>query len=200
MYRLSRKKLQTLLARQGLNLSQACRVSGVSRQSIYNMLAGASVYNQPLTKFLTALHLKPEEVVERPAPAADILRRAPRRVQKVMVRLLAFCRINQASLLLFGSQVIRRSSARSDWDFGVWFAGRVGSRHPFAACKQKLTEEAFPDRVDIVVLNQAPAWFWDSIREEVILLHGTLPPPLQAVKAGAKTPDVGRETDDQETA
>lgn len=81
MKKLSRTKLKAALQRQGLNLAKLAKTIGSSRQSLYAMLKGASIYNRPFEKIVHKLGVDPDALCEetgskpsfRPIPE-DLLR------------------------------------------------------------------------------------------------------------------------------
>jgi len=91
------------------------------------------------------------------------LEQAPPKIQKAVLKLLEFCKKQQATLVLFGSRARQTESQGSDWDFGIYFNGKLHDKE-LRALKHELQERSFPYRVDIVSLNQVPSWFFRSIR------------------------------------
>ncbi|HCU25624.1 MAG TPA: hypothetical protein DF383_11465 [Deltaproteobacteria bacterium] len=175
MHSLSAEKLKVLLRTRNINLAQLAKRCEISRQSIYQMLQGRPIYNQPFLKMLDYLGVSPEEITEESAEKTlQALQKAPLKLRKVILRLIEFCRKHRAALLLFGSQASGKAGIASDWDFGVYFANS-GAKIEFRAMKRRLVEQAFPYRLDIVNLNEAPDWFLESIREECVLLEGDWP-------------------------
>lgn len=177
---LSREKLSQRLAERQLNIARLAKDCGISRQSLYAMFRGESIYNTPFTKLIRYLQVEPGDITEQESSAERLLKSAPLKIKKVVCDLQDFCRKHGASLLLFGSQVAGSAKPSSDWDFAVYFLKRT---HVPALLKLKhrLAEQAFPYRLDIVNLNQAPSWFLESIRDEAQLLHGEWPPELRNV-------------------
>lgn len=172
--RLSHKKLHQAMAQKGLNLSGLAKQCGISRQSIYAMLRGASIFNKPFTKMLQALGTTPGTITEEESVATSLLSEAPLKIQKTALALVTFCESHHASLLLFGSRAQGKNRPSADWDFGVFFNDKEENRS-FVILKQKLIYEAFPYKIDIVGLNHAPTWFQKSILEDALLVAGPWP-------------------------
>lgn len=174
---LNKNKLLSILDQKNLSLNQLAFQSGTSRQSLYNMFAGDSIYNSPFEKILNYLKVDPETITDRNSLAENILKQAPFLIQKTVLKLEKFCINHNASLILFGSQVSKPRPG-SDWDFGIYFLEKRCDRE-FILFKENLKENAFPYRVDVVSLNLAPTWFLESIRHEHFVLTGQCPKVLK---------------------
>ena len=177
---LSTHKLNDLLKSRGLNLSQLTKACGISRQSVYSMLRGGAVFNVPFSRILDFLKVSPLKITEEERVEDKILKSAPLKLQKVILKLIEFCKDHKAALLLFGSRVGGKARPGSDWDFGFYFYEKIPEAS-FRNLKWRLTEEAFPYGVDLVNLNQAPSWFLESIRNECVVLSGEMPKILEEV-------------------
>lgn len=168
---LIQRKLNRLLSQRGISLSKFCKKSRISRQSLYNMFKGESIYNKPFTKLIEALNIKPDQITESSSSQENIFKKAPLKIQKVLLKLKEFCEKNRASLYLFGSQASQTARRGSDWDFGIYFQKKDQSK-PLRNLKLKLIDQMFPYRMDVVCLNRAPKWFLQSIEDEIITLYG----------------------------
>ncbi|MBI4197331.1 MAG: nucleotidyltransferase domain-containing protein [Deltaproteobacteria bacterium] len=174
---LSRPRLQKLLGERRLTLSKMARECAISRQSLYKMLAGMPIYNTPFLKLIQFLRVEPEEVTEESSVETLFLRMAPLKIQKTALELIQFCKKHQATLLLFGSQARGTKGIGSDWDFGVYFHKKDANRD-LRRLKQNLQDRAFPYRIDVVNLGQAPSWFLEGVRKDRFLLEGEWPKSL----------------------
>lgn len=87
------------------------------------------------------------------------------------MRLIQFCDAHNAGLILFGSRARGKGGVNPDWDFGV-YSSKLFDQRAFSVLKQKLMDEVFPNRIDIVNLNVAPSWFLESIANDYIQIHG----------------------------
>lgn len=175
MLRLDRGKLTKLMAARGLSLARLAATSGVSRQSIYNMLSGRSVLSTPLEKILMALAADVDEVVSKAPGPREVFRRAPDRVQAAFAILREYALQHGASLFLIGSRARgTRGRAGSDWDFALQFPSgkRPGD---FVSVKNRAIDAAFPYPVDVVDLSASPEWFLKSIEGGAVLLAGQIP-------------------------
>lgn len=174
MLYLSKEKLRAVAVRRGLSVAETARMAGISRQSLYNMFRETPVFNSSFAKLLRALAVSYQELTDDRANADRLMAGAPAPVQRVALRLTEFCRRHRAVLLLIGSRVRGKTGPQVDWDFAVWFRG-TGRDRALRICKQALRDAAFPYRVDIVNLNQAPAWFRDSVDRSHLVLYGIYP-------------------------
>lgn len=173
MQRLDREKLTDLLGKRRLNLRLLAQKAGISRQSLYSLLKGGTIYNQPFLKLVTWLNLDPEAITSRDDPVRCLTRSAPERIQKVMLRLEEFVRNHDASLCLFGSRARGRKETGLDWDFGIYFHNK-NQDGELRKLKRALEERAFPYQIDVVNLNGAPPWFLQGILGEALVLVGDL--------------------------
>lgn len=171
---LSKEKVRAVAARRMGSVAGLARTAGISRQSLYNMFHDTSVFNTSFIKLLQVLGLSYQELTEERSAGDQLLADAPASVRRVALRLIDFCRDHAAALLLFGSRVRGKTGPQVDWDFAVWFRGTVRDR-ALRTCKQGLRDAAFPYRVDIVNLNQAPVWFRDSVDRSHLVLYGIYP-------------------------
>lgn len=143
------------------------------------MLKGGPIYNVPFTKVIERLGVEVDEItVKDEEPSSLSLKRAPLKIQKIVLKLREFCAKSGAALLLFGSQATNRAGSGSDWDFGIYFT-RAGVPKNFSSFKQDLIDRAFPYRIDIVVLNEAPPWFWESLVGRSLTLQGQTPEQIK---------------------
>jgi hypothetical protein len=179
---LNADKLHRLLGVRHLNLSQLARGAQVSRQSLYGLLKGQSVYNKPFLKVIRFLQVEAEEITKNIPEEEKVLADAPKKIQVLTFNLLSFCKKYHGSLILFGSRASGRPRLGSDWDFGVYFPKPKGKAlKEFQRSKPLWIEGAFPHRADILNFNESPRWFWDSIRENSLVLFGEYPDPLRMV-------------------
>lgn len=172
MLYLGEDKLNAWLSSRGMTLSQLARDCGVSRQSIYDMFGKKPVFNSTFVKILSHLGVDYDQLTETHDDV--LLRTMPVRIQKAVIRLIQFCDSHLAGLILFGSRVRGKGGIGPDWDFGVYSQRPVDPR-ALSVLKQKLMDEVFPNRIDIVNLNVAPSWFLESIAEDYIQVHGKHP-------------------------
>lgn len=172
MLYLDEDKLNAALATRGLTLSQLAKDCGISRQSIYDMLSKKPVFNSTFVKILNHLGVDFDQLTESHDVA--VLRTMPMRVQKAVMKLISFCDSHHAGLILFGSRARGKGGASPDWDFGIYSA-RPFDQREFSVLKQRLLDEVFPNRIDVVNLNVAPAWFLESIVSDYIQIHGKQP-------------------------
>jgi len=180
MRQLSREKLSALLRTEGANLSQLARKAGLSRQSLYGLLGGQSIYKGPFQKLLDYFRVPEDSLTEDVSVKDRLIKVAPPKVRKLILKLQEFCRRWKGSLLIFGSRPSGRAAARSDWDFGLYFPKeREKIRKEFRKLRPVLLAEVFPNRVEIINLSQAPSWFWESIQTEALTLYGPRPQPLR---------------------
>ena len=172
MLYLSKKGLQEALSKRGIRLSQLAKECGVSRQSLYSMFSKRPVFNTSFTKILHFLGGDYRDLTYERSERSEIMKDAPSRVQRVVLELVRFCEANEAALILFGSRSAGKKGVKADWDFGIFFEGKVKDQS-LPHLKQQLADKAFPYRIDIVCLNQAPDWFLTSIQDNALLLHGS---------------------------
>lgn len=172
MLYLDEEKLNAILGARGMTLSQLAQRCGISRQSVYDMFSKKPVFNSTFVKILNHLGVNHDQLSE--SRDNVLLRTMPMRVQKAVMRLIQFCDAHNAGLILFGSRARGKSGISPDWDFGV-YSSKLFDQRAFSVLKQKLMDEVFPNRIDIVNLNVAPHWFLESIVSGHIQIHGKHP-------------------------
>lgn len=172
MLYLDEEKLNAVLLARGMTISQLAQQCGISRQSVYDMLSKKPVFNSTFVKILSQLGVGHDQITQSRDNA--LLRTMPMRVQKAVMSLIQFCDAHNAGLILFGSRARGKSGISPDWDFGV-YSQKLFDQRTFSVLKQKLMDEAFPNRIDIVNLNVAPSWFLESIVGDHIQIHGKYP-------------------------
>ena len=168
---IERQRLEKILNSKGLNLSDLAKECGISRKSLYDMFEGDTIFTTPFKKVLSFLNIEFEEVTKNETSLSPILKEAPANIIKILLQLQTFAKEKNASLFLFGSRARGKKGIRADWDFAIYFMDKKRVKN-FASFKEKLTDKAFPYSIDIVVLNDAPDWFIDSISNEAILIEG----------------------------
>lgn len=170
MLYLAKTKFEALLKSRGLNIAKLAKQCGVSRQSIYNMLGGETVFNTTFDKMLSFLTVSYKDLTEEMDEATVILRSFPDKIKKIALSLENFCAKNSADLILFGSRAAGKKGVRHDFDFAVYFHKKTNDEG-LKKIKRSLTDKAFPYRVDIVDLNSAPEWFTSSIKDDIVYLR-----------------------------
>lgn len=173
MLLLSRDKLNKMLKKKGLSLAKFARSCGISRQSLYNMFRGRSVLSAPMEKLLLSLGVGLEDVVKKSVTTTKVLNEAPEQIKKVRLLLENYAKKYDASLFLIGSRARGKKGITSDWDFAFYFPS-VKRPDDYAVTKYRAIDAAFPYRIDVVNLNDAPGWFLQSIEEDSILLFGKI--------------------------
>lgn len=169
-----KRKLEALLRSRGLNVTSLAKLCNVSRQSIYNMFDGSSVFNTTFEKILARLGIDYHEITTKGDRADFIIRSFPDKVKKAALSLNKFASTHHADLILFGSRAAGKTGIRADWDFGLNFHKKINNAK-LAALKRSLVEKTFPYRIDIVNLNAAPEWFKSSIEDNLIYLRKEIP-------------------------
>lgn len=170
-------RLKKTISTRGWSLARLSRESGISRRSLYNLLAETEVLNPTFAKVLKTLDVPLEEIVEWRSPTDELIAQSPPSVKKVIMDITVFCQQHDAALVLFGSRARDKRGAKSDWDLGVWLNGKQKSvqqksSHSLHASIPRWRDEAFPYRVDVVELNQAPDWFRKEVDRDYLILYG----------------------------
>ena len=171
MLYLNSEKLEQILREKKLSLSSLAKGAGVSRQSLYSMFSKNSVFNSTFCKILGYLKVDYQVLTYEMTPSHQIMSKAPTPIKKISLQLIEFCKRYHANLILFGSRAEGKTGVQVDWDFGIFFLKSVHDRE-FKLLKVRLTDAAFPYRIDIVNLNEAPAWFLESLQNRSLILHG----------------------------
>ena len=169
---LDRTKLQGLLSSRGLSLNTFAKQCGISRQSIYNMMEGKSVFSKPFEKIMAGLNVEFEDLMSARPSVETILESAPRTVQRAVLQIQEYVRQQKADLFLIGSRARGKKGIRSDWDFAIFYPDEKG--HPeLALLKQRCMDVAFPHRIGIVNITIAPPWFLKSTVKDALRLEGS---------------------------
>lgn len=168
---LDRKKLGLELKARGISLSRFAAECGISRQSLYDMFNGGSIFSVPFSKVLSYTGLAFEDLVSKGSKFESIISGAPEGIRKATLYLQKFSEKHNASLFLIGSRARGKRGPRADWDFAIYFSDKR-RRRSLALIKQRMEDIAFPHRIDLVDLNSAPRWFLRSIEHEAISLCG----------------------------
>ncbi len=171
---LDREKLEKVMISSGLNLAGLAKECGISRRSIYDMFEGRSIFSVPFEKLLKKLGVSALAVTNTQTTISEIFADAPPAILKVALRLEEFAKTNSADLFLFGSRARGKKGIRADWDFAFSFSSDEAPES-FASFKQEMLDRAFPYRIDIVLLNNAPEWFLSSVRENAVRIAGVTP-------------------------
>lgn len=174
MIAIDRQRFEAMLKRRGMSISVFADRCGISRQSLYNMFQGKSIFSTTFEKVLKALGVDFEEIVARPRKLEGILERAPAAVQKAVLSLEEFATEKNADLFLIGSRARGKRGVRADWDFGIFFPSSF-ERREFVKLKQRVEDTSFPHRVDVVNLGEAPEWFLSSASKDAVRVSGTTP-------------------------
>jgi len=76
-------------------------------------------------------------------------------------------------IVLFGSRARGKGTDGADFDIGVTLPSGT-SWKTFSVWKTKAEDLAWPYRIDLVNLTQAPQEFLEIVQKEMIVLHGVL--------------------------
>ena len=174
MVSIDRHRLEEQLRRRGENLSAFARRCGISRQSLYLLFEGKSVFSVPFEKILRELGADFRDLIAEMPDLAVILGDAPESVRRAALELEAYAEKQGADLFLIGSRARGAKGVRSDWDFAVFFPDRK-ARNDLAALKLRLADVAFPHRVEVVDLTVAPSWFLRSVAIDAVRMSGATP-------------------------
>jgi len=177
-------KFRNLLHQRKITVSGLAKQCGISRQSIYQLIKGQSAFNVPFRKLMGHLRVNPLSLLKHVDTASDILETAPLKIRKIGHVLIEYCKSRDATLVLFGSKARGHFSSGSDWDLGIWFHRKSDDRS-FRDLKNKILDEAFPHRVDLLNLSRAPEWFLKSIADDYLVVFGNDPAPLLHFKEAA---------------
>lgn len=169
---LDKTKLRGLLSKRGLSLNAFAKQCGISRQSIYNMMEGKSVFSKPFEKIMAGLNVDFEDLMRVRPSVETILESAPRTVQRAALQIQEYVRQQKADLFLIGSRARGKKGIRSDWDFAIFYPNE--KEHPeLALLKQRCGDDSFPHRIGIVNITIAPQWFLKSIAKDALRLEGS---------------------------
>jgi transcriptional regulator with XRE-family HTH domain len=174
MIMVDRKRLEILLTGLGLNLSQLAKSCGISRRSLYEMFEGRAIFSTPLEKVLNFLNIGPADILKKRSRLETTLAGAPQNIIKTTLRLQEFAEANNADLFLIGSRAKGKIGNRADWDFAFFFKAKH-DHSKFVSFKQDMIDRAFPYKIDIVLLNNAPEWFLSSASEGAVRITGNTP-------------------------
>lgn len=172
MLRIDRKKLEPFLSGQNQHLSHLAAACGISRQSLYKMFRGESIFSTPFEKLLNELKVPFEQIVVDDEQLAISLRDAPSQIRTAALTLQHYATQRGADLFLVGSRARGKKGIRADWDFALFFPTQKKPKD-FSSVKIKTEEMAFPYRIDVLCLNDAPEWFLNSISADALRLCGT---------------------------
>lgn len=171
---IDRRKFEALLKSRRLGLSSFAASCGISRQSLYNMFEGRSIFSTTFEKVLSTLDVDFDQITSRAPAIGDIFARAPASIQKTAAVIHEFAANNKADLFLIGSRAKGKEGVRADWDFGIFFPSPRGRKN-FVRLKTRVEDISFPHRVDIADLNEAPEWFLSSVSKDAIRMAGKTP-------------------------
>ena len=169
---LDRNKLQGFLSSRGLSLKAFARQCGISRQSIYNMMEGKSVFSKPLEKIMAELGVELDDLMRTRPSVEAILEGAPRTIQRAALQIQEYVRQQEADLFLIGSRARGKKGIRSDWDFAIFYPDEK-EHLDLVLLKQRCVDAAFPHRIGIVNITAAPKWFLQSIAKDALRLEGS---------------------------
>lgn len=123
-------------------------------------------------KHSQTLRLDSQESLTNATDASTLLADAPETIRKIVLTLIDFCRTHSAALFLFDSRTRGKTGPQVDWDLAMWFHDAAPDR-VLRTCKRAAQDAAFPYRLDLINLNQAPAWFRNTVDQSHIVLYGT---------------------------
>ena len=80
---------------------------------------------------------------------------------------------DQGAIVLFGSRVNPTLKKNTDFDIGIYMYRSLSWRE-FANWKIQCEDIAWPYKIDLVDLSRAPKVFIETIKQQMIVLHGKL--------------------------
>ncbi|MFH1874136.1 MAG: nucleotidyltransferase domain-containing protein [Pseudomonadota bacterium] len=142
------------------------------------MFSGKSIFSTSFEKVLAELGVDFEEITTKTTDFESIIQDSPPKIKKIALKFEEYAQKNQADLFLIGSRARGKKGIKSDWDFALYF--RLDKRPKgFSLFKQELIDLAFPYRIDLVCLNEAPAWFLNSIATSSIRITKLYPDSIK---------------------
>ncbi len=143
----------------------------IHRNTLQGFLSGKDVF---LSSFSALAHHLAKDPLDLIIPQSKISSKIKdlAELQEVVARLLHHDK--KIVIVLLGSRAKKKAKEYSDWDLGVFRYPQEISGREYLKMKN-ITEEASENlvrKVDLINLNQAPAWFLKSLGEEVVFLEG----------------------------
>jgi predicted nucleotidyltransferase len=93
------------------------------------------------------------------------------RIEKA-VSWLYSCLDTHARIYLIGSRARGDNTEKSDWDIAI-DTGNPLAWNTFACMRQQARDIAFPDEVDIIDWQRAPALFRESVADAMVEVSGS---------------------------
>lgn len=153
------------------NLARFASQHGLHRNTLHGFLRGKNVFSAPFQKIVAKLKVDPLDLI---VPQSEFLPKLKyiEEIQPIVARLAKAD--PEMAVVLLGSRAGKRARPYSDWDLGIFRYPRGLSGMEYLRLKgmvQELAEDLVRN-VDLVNLNQAPAWFLAGIQGEVVFLDG----------------------------
>ncbi len=174
-YFIDAKKTQKRIFELGYSsLADFASKAGIHRNTVQNLLKGQSIFSRAFEAVSKALRMDPLDLV---SPQSDFPSKTTvideiRSIVAALVR-----KDRELAVVLIGSraaQNTKKAKRYSDWDLGIVRYPRPLSGLEYLRLKNQVEEmsENLVRSVDLVNLNQAPAWFLEGLSGGVVFLDG----------------------------
>ncbi len=171
-YILDTKKFRKRLAELGFpNLAGFAASNRIHRNTLHDLLKGKSIFSASFEKISSKLKADPLELIR---PMSEPLPPVPfiEEIRPIVARLSKMDK--RSAVVLIGSRAGKKAKPYSDWDLGVLRHPEPLSGMEYLRMKRVVGEETedLVRQVDLVNLNQAPAWFLEGLKGEILFLEG----------------------------
>lgn len=171
-YQLNKTQFKKFLIEKGYrSLSDLSIKSGIHRNTLVSLLEGKSAFVHAFDRLAEALQVDPLQLITPMLPTETEINHLEKIwpvVQSLTHHDPLLC------VVLFGSRVSKKAQKYSDWDLGVFrYPGPITGME-FLKLKRIAGDasENLVFLVDLVNLNQAPAWFLESTASNLVFLEG----------------------------
>lgn len=171
-YRLDVKILKKKLSEQGYkSVSEFAVKTGLHRNTLQNLLSGKNVFTSSMDTLTSHLNTDPLELIIPQSPLSFRIKHIEE-LKNIVGSLVK--QDKKLVVVLLGSRAKQKAKEYSDWDLGVFKYPTPLSGLEYLKLKRMVDEksENLVRKVDLVNLNQAPAWFFEEIDKNILYLDG----------------------------
>lgn len=169
-YVVNEEGLKKMVLEQGYKgLTSFSRACGLHRNTLTGLVRGKSVFLSSLQKIAERLKVDPLELIV-PVSLLGLSIPNMNEIRPVVAWLLQ--ENKEMAVVLLGSRASGRAKRYSDWDLGIFSHHQPIGGHQYLRLKRRVEEmtENLVRIVDLVNLNQAPAWFLKNL--QIVYLDG----------------------------
>ncbi len=171
---INKEKLNKILDERNISLRELLLRADISQNAFFSLQRKRNILPKSIQRLIDILHIDEAVLLSFPNEETLGIRlpfQVPAHIKESLQELIAFCKTQKSTIVLFGSRAYGRKSMRSDWDFALC-SKKVIRIRDFLLIKNKIKSLSWPYKVDLVYFNNANPQLKESILKKYTVIYG----------------------------